>query len=158
MLDQLIVLGAKYLIWVVCLIALWFMIKRSEEERKKVIILAIITLPISYVVAKILGHFYYDPRPFVENNFVPLIPHAMDNGFPSDHTLFASAIASVIYASNKKWGTGLFILALLVGISRVLAGVHHGVDIIGSLIITIAITVVVYRIVEKYSKKQQTKF
>lgn len=152
MLNQLIIFGAKYLIWVICLIALWFIVKQSKEERKKIIVLAIIALPISYVVAKILGHFYYDPRPFVENNFVPLIAHAADNGFPSDHTLFASAIASVIYASNKKWGAGLFSLAFLVGISRVLAGVHHFVDIAGSLLITIIVTVFVYRIIEKYFK------
>jgi len=153
MLNQLIVFGAKYLIWVICLIALWFVIKQSNEERKKLLVLAIIALPISYVVAKLLGHFYYDPRPFVENSFVPLISHMPDNGFPSDHTLFASAIASVVYAFDKKWGTGLFILAFLVGISRVLAGVHHGVDIAGSLIITIAVTIFVYKIVEKYFKK-----
>ena len=93
--------------------------------------------------------------PFVENNFVPLIAHAADNGFPSDHTLFGAAIASVIFLFDKKWGTGLFMLAFLVGVSRVLAGVHHFVDIAGSLLITIIVTVFVYRIVEKYFKKQK---
>ncbi len=155
MFDDLIVFGAKYLIWAICLVALLFAIGQSKEERKKMIILAIIALPVSYVVAKILGHFYYHSRPFVENNFVPLIAHAADNGFPSDHTLFGAAIASVIFLFDKKWGTGLFMLAFLVGVSRVLAGVHHFVDIAGSLLITIIVTVFVYRIVEKYFKKQK---
>ena len=54
------------------------------------------------VIALILGHLYYNPRPFVVGNFTPLISHSVDNGFPSDHVLLASAIASILYFFSKK--------------------------------------------------------
>lgn len=152
MLNNLIIFGAQYLIWIIAIIAIGYIAKQKKEKQLRIILLGIIILPISYVVAKILARFYYDPRPFVVNNFVPLIFHEADNGFPSDHTLLGAAIASVISLFNKKTGIILFILALLVGISRVLIGIHHTVDIIGSLAIAIAVAGLVYSITNKYLK------
>ena len=98
-------------------------------------IFAVLLLPLSYIAAKIISHFYFDPRPFVVGNFTPLIPHAADNGFPSDHTLLGAAIAFAIFRFNKKLGLLLLFFAILVGFSRVLAGVHHASDIAGSIVI-----------------------
>jgi undecaprenyl-diphosphatase len=84
----------------------------------------------------LVSRFYFDPRPFVQGNFTPLLPHAADNGFPSDHTLLAAAIAFATFHFNKKLGLFLLLLAILVGVARILAGVHHVADIAGSIIIT----------------------
>src|SRR5205085_7935625 len=93
-----------------------------------------------YVTAKVLGHVYYDPRPFVQEHFTPLIPHDADNGFPSDHTLITAGVAAVIYFFNRPWGFALLGLALLVGAARVAAGVHHPVDIVGSIVIAVVVS------------------
>ena len=133
--DTLIIITAKYLLFVSAAIAILFFAKQPRQKQKEMLIFAVILLPLSYIVAKIVSYFYFDPRPFVVQNFTPLFPHAPDNGFPSDHTLFASAIAFAIFHFNKKLGLFLFFLAILVGIARVLAGVHHAADIAGSIII-----------------------
>lgn len=143
-LNRLFVFGAKYLYIVAIVIAFFYFLKQPKETKKKIIILGLVSLPIMYAIAKLVGLFYYDPRPFVDGNFTSLIPHADDNGFPSDHTLFAAAIASVFYPFSKKESLILFVIALAVGLSRVYVGVHHLVDILGSIIIAISISAMTY--------------
>ena len=139
--DSLIVFGSKYLHFAAIAIATLYFLKQPRETKKKIIIFGIISLPIIYFAAKLAGHFYYNARPFIIGNFTPLFPHANDNGFPSDHTLILSAIASVIYPFSKKISLLLWMIALAVGFSRVFAGIHHPVDIFGSVIIAIIISI-----------------
>jgi len=149
--GSVIVFGAKYLILILLLIAIAAVFKQSKENRMKILIFAVITLPVAYIVAKIASLLYYDPRPFVvgppAGGFTPLVAHIADNGFPSDHTLLSSTAAAVIYYFDKKTGTVLFALALLVGIARVLAGVHHVIDVAGSFMIAIAIPFFIYKLI-----------
>lgn len=145
--DSIIIFGAKYLYLVVVILALFYLLILPKKESSRVIVAALIALPLSYLVAKGLSALYYDPRPFVVGQFVPLIPHAPDNGFPSDHTLFVSAIAAVIFAFERRLGLALFVVAALVGWSRVGAGVHHLTDIVGSMIIASVVTWGVVRFV-----------
>ena len=132
--NNLIIFGAKYLIYMLLLGAAFYFFTLEKKRRKELLIFAAIVLPSAYVLAKISALLYWDPRPFVVGGFVPLIPHAPDNGFPSDHTLLVSAVALVVFAFNKKVGSAFLLLALVVGFSRVLAGVHHAVDVFGSLV------------------------
>lgn len=103
--------------------------------------LSFVSFPFTYILAKISGVFIHDPRPFVVEHIKPLIAHAADNGFPSDHTLLTSVIASVIFAYNKKLGMVLFAISIAIGGARVLAGIHHPLDIVGAMVIS---TVTVY--------------
>ena len=97
----------------------------------------------SFVLAKIGSHFFFDTRPFIAGHFKPYFGHGNDNGFPSDHTLLAAVMAFTTWQFNKQAGIGLTIVAILIGLSRVIAGVHHLLDIIGSLIFAaIGITIV----------------
>ena len=145
--DSIIIFGAKYLYLAVVILALFYLLILPKKESSRVIVAALIALPLSYLVAKGLSALYYDPRPFVVGQFVPLVPHAPDNGFPSDHTLFVSAIAAVIFAFERRLGLALFVVAALVGWSRVGAGVHHLTDIVGSMIIASVVTWGVVRFV-----------
>ncbi len=145
--DSIIIFGAKYLYLAVVILALFYLLILPKRESSRVIVAALIALPLSYLVAKGLSALYYDPRPFVVGQFVPLIPHAPDNGFPSDHTLFVSAIAAVIFAFERRLGLALFVVAALVGWSRVGAGVHHLTDIVGSMVIASVVTWGVVRFV-----------
>ncbi len=143
MLNSLIIFAAKYLyLFAVGIYAVYFF-SISNSRKKGLAILTIVALPCIYLVSKAAAHVYFDPRPFVVNNFVPLIPHAADNGFPSDHTLLTGAIASVVWLYNKKISAILWLIALIVGTSRVLAGIHHPVDIVGAIVISIIITAVI---------------
>lgn len=149
-----IIFTAQYLIFVSAAIAVFYFFRQPWQKQKEILIFAMVLLPLSYVVAKIISRFYFDPRPFVVQNFAPLIPHAPDNGFPSDHTLLGAAIAAAIFRFNKKLGVVLLILALLVGIARVLAGVHHAADIGGSILIVLAVYFLILRALGGFSGKR----
>ena len=133
MLDKLSIFGAKYLFIVIAGIALVYFLRQPRSTQKRIVIFAAVTLPLIFIVSKIGALLYDDPRPFVVGHFVPLIPHEPDNGFPSDHVLLCASIAAVIYPSRKRLSLILWVLTLLVGMSRVHVGLHHPVDIIGSI-------------------------
>lgn len=150
--QQVIIFGAKYLFAVIIVIASIYLIRQNAWGRKKILLLACISLPLAYIVAKLSSMWYFDPRPFVTGHFTPLIPHAPDNGFPSDHTLISAAVASVVYFMRENLGWFLLFLAFLVGASRVGAGVHSWIDIFGSMVIAFGVTWLVNFAIMKYRK------
>ena len=153
--DSIYIFGAKYLYILVLIIALADFLRQSKNTKVKMIALAIIALPLTYAISKILGYFYYDPRPFVQNHFLPLIPHDPDNGFPSDHAILVGAIASVWFYFNKRLSLVLWTIAILVGASRIAVGIHHPIDIIGGFIIAVICAFAADRILKlKYLQKK----
>ncbi|MDD5165575.1 MAG: undecaprenyl-diphosphatase [Candidatus Pacebacteria bacterium] len=149
MIDLIFIFGAKYLFVLSCIIAGWYFLTQSRPQQKKLVIFGLLSFILAYLLATLANHIYYDPRPFVVDGIAPLIPHAPDNGFPSDHTLLVSAIAAVFCFFNKKISAWLWIIALCVGISRVYVGVHHITDIVGSIAISIVSTYIVYWLFKK---------
>jgi undecaprenyl-diphosphatase len=147
--NYVIIFGAKYLYLVAAIIAIGYFFSLPRDKRRSFFLFSIIDFISVYLVGLFAGYLYNNPRPFVSDGITPLISHAANNGFPSDHTLLTAAFASIIYCYNKKLGIILFIISVLVGLSRVFAGIHHYVDILGSLIIAIVITYIVYKFSEK---------
>lgn len=150
MTDFIIIFGAKYLYLIAVGIFLIYLIRLPKEQRIGMLTLSLFGLPITYIVSLIAGYFYNNPRPFVSDHIAPLFTHVANNGFPSDHTLFVAALASIAYHYNKTFGIVLFTIAILVGTARVLAGIHHWVDILGALVIAVAITAVVYKLSRRH--------
>ncbi len=141
--PHLIIFGAQYLYLVIIAIAVIYFFIQPRLRQKDIALFCLFALPLMYIGLKISASLYFDPRPFVIGHFTPLIAHTSDNGFPSDHALLTSAISSVIFFFNKKVSGGLWVLTILVGISRVMAGLHHTVDIVGAMTISIIVAFVV---------------
>lgn len=142
--NLLYIIGAKYLFIIPVILGLWVFLKSSKFLKKELLKFSIPTLGITFIIGKILNHYIYNSRPFVKEGFSPLIAHAPDNGFPSDHMLLVASIAMIITFYNKKLGMWLWILAILVGISRIAVGVHHPIDILASAAIAILSSTIVY--------------
>lgn len=132
-----IIFCAKYLLFISIAIAAFVFLLASKTKKIKAIYIGLISSLAALIITKISAHFIYDPRPFAVKNIQPLIQHAADNGFPSDHTLVAALIASIVFTFNKKAGLVLLLIAILIGASRILAEVHHPLDIIGSIFIAL---------------------
>jgi len=156
MLDALSIFAANYLWYVIIGIAVVYFLLQSRPEKKRMLIFAALVLPLVYLVALLGGALYYDPRPFVVGHFTPLIPHKPTNGFPSDHVVWSAATAAIVFPSNKYLSLILWVLTTLVGAARVHAGVHHPIDIIGSMLMAIVTATVAYFIIERVSVLRST--
>jgi undecaprenyl-diphosphatase len=147
--NTIYIIGAKYLFIVPVLVMLLVFFRASKSLKKQLLIFSILTFGLALIIGKTLNHFIYNSRPFVKNGFSPLIEHAPDNGFPSDHMLLVASVAMIISFYNRKIGTFLWILAILIGLSRIMVGVHHPIDIVGSALIAIVSSTVVYWVLKK---------
>jgi undecaprenyl-diphosphatase len=150
--NSIIIFGAKYLFLALPLLFLFALYQASNRDRKKLVLTIILAVIIAAVLDKINAKLYYDPRPFVTHHIKPLVTHAADNGFPSEHTLFCFAFAGVIYLYRHRLGWLALGLSLLVGIARVAAHVHSPIDIIGGVILGLAAAYVGKWLVERYAK------
>lgn len=150
--ETLIIFSAKYLFLLSPLLVGWFIYQRWPSDGKDMARFALFSLPLTYVAGLIARTLYYNPRPFFAENFEPLIPHLADNGFPSDHTLLLAGLATVIYFFDKKWSIPLWCIAVVVGIARILAGVHHILDIAASVAIALISGFLVYFVLKRPKK------
>lgn len=135
LMHEIIILVAKYFIVLSAVGFLYVLYRIPRSEKVNFIILAVLGGILSLVIAKLASHFINDPRPFVQGHFTPWISHATDNGFPSDHTLLAAFLAWISLTKSRKIGGILLVVALLIGLARMAAGVHHSWDILGSFVI-----------------------
>jgi undecaprenyl-diphosphatase len=133
--HALIIFLAQYLIILPPIVGLVFWLRLPTKKKKlQLIAEASVAAIIVLLLAKLGSMLFNNPRPFVAGHFTPYFPHGNDNGFPSDHTLASSFIAMIVLYKNRKIGVGLLLVALVIGLSRVIAGIHHLVDIAGSFV------------------------
>lgn len=134
--DALAIFGAKYLIYLIMLVFAIFLYQRWS---RKMLILTAVSLPVAYVCARVAGMFYSHIQPFALHNTTPLIAHAVDNAFPSDHTLIAAVLATIILLYNRNLGLLLWVAVLGVGAARVYAGLHYPIDVVASALIALVV-------------------
>ena len=149
MMNTAIIFLTSYLYLFVILGAFIVAVFIKPEERKPLLLLALIVLPVAYIVGELAGLLIQNPRPFVTEQITPLIPHDPTNGFPSSHALLTMTVASIVFVYSKKAGVILLVMALLVGLGSVLAQVHSPIDILGSIIIAVVVTWTVSRLINK---------
>ena len=90
------------------------------------------------LVARLMATVYQPTglRPFELQGVQAGASYLNNPGFPSDHMLFITAITyAVAYGTRKRWLIVLCaVVALVVGIGRVLALVHTPLDIFGGFV------------------------
>jgi len=133
--NELIAFSARYLFALVVLAEALYLFLFHRRQWKRLLIATIVIGGGSFLASLLLNRIVQDPRPFIVQGFTPLIPSSSDNGFPSDHTLLLSATAAITMIANPWAGAAGLLLAIAVGLARVYAGVHHVLDIVGSLFI-----------------------
>ena len=149
--DAVIVAVAQYLYLVP--VALFILYGLATKRKKEFFLFSLFVLPTSYLLGLLAGHLFYDPRPFVADpSVIPLFSHAPDNGFPSDHALLTGTLAAIVSAFNAPLAALLWLLAFLVGGARVLANVHHALDIAGSFAIAAFSAIAVGELFPRFRK------
>jgi len=148
------IVSAKYLFVAPIVILGMYVLRQKWSAKKPMILFALPALILTYAVGVAGNHLYFDPRPFVVGHFTPLVAHAPDNGFPSDHTLLVSAIAAIGFCWNRKLGAVLAALALIVGVARVAVGLHHPIDVVASMAIAAVLTSAVFLVFRRVARDE----
>lgn len=148
--DSLIIFGAKYLPYLmVATLALFLVLGRDRKRELKMIFYAIISVVLSrLVITEIIRHFYPHLRPFQVYNFIPLI-YDTASSFPSGHAAFFFALATIIFIFHKKWGIVYFVGSFIIVLSRIMAGIHWPIDILGGILIGISSAIVIFKFCER---------
>lgn len=89
----------------------------------------------AWIAGKLLKDFFYTPRPFILSQTPPLVAPLLDGSFPSLHAAVSFSVAIGVFLYRPRAGAPLILLAGLVSLGRVLAGVHSPLDILGGLAI-----------------------
>ena len=141
-LDALMVFCAEYIpiILIAFLAYLWTLAKRAGRQMA---VRAALSGGLALVLARIVGAFHYQAIPSVLGLGRPLILHAANNSFPSDHVSFSFGLAmSLLFSGSALWPQAL-LLAILVAFARVFGGVHFPLDVLaGALVGTSAALVI----------------
>ncbi|MFA6251373.1 MAG: phosphatase PAP2 family protein [Candidatus Paceibacterota bacterium] len=154
LLDGLYIFCAKYLPYLVIILAGIFLLFHHEvitsknpfkafALKWKEIVLVFFSGISAWVIANILKIIIQAPRPYlVLENVVPLLQKT-DFSFPSGHATFYMALAMALYFSHKKVGYLFGLVAFLIGLTRIIIGVHFPIDILGGFILGILVAILI---------------
>jgi undecaprenyl-diphosphatase len=151
-----VVFIAEYTVIFLAVAVLIFWFTRVNQNRIMVIC-GSFTFVIAEIFGKIAGKLHSNHQPFAElSNVNQLVEKAVDNSFPSDHTILFFSFCMTFWLFRGGKGAIWILLALLVGISRIWVGVHYPADILVGAIISIVTAFMVFRVVPKLSIVQKS--
>lgn len=146
LLDQIIIFFADVFPYFVISFSFLFLIFHHEVllsknpikefiKKWKEIILVFFSGALAWFFAYVLKYIFHTARPF--DIFSKVISLFSETGyaFPSGHATFFMALAIAIFFNHKKVGYIFIFFALLIGIARIMAGVHFPIDILGGYIL-----------------------
>lgn len=158
-LDALILFSAVFfLYWMVAgvfaLVGATFL-PRYLHIRRKNIEIAIVSLASAliarYALTELIRFFYSRPRPFEAlADAHQLLFREGGGSFPSGHAAFSFALAAVIGRYYPKTGIAFYAAAILISISRVVAGVHWPSDVLGGAVIGVGTGFLAYAIAKRF--------
>lgn len=144
--DNLVIFFAYYFPYIVAITAgifilMYYEVFQSKNSyqvflQKKIEILKPFFIGASaWIFTQILKSLFSIGRPI--ETLVGINPLLVkdDYSFPSGHATFFMALAVSIFLFNKKAGYVFIVFALLIGVARIITGVHFPVDILVGFIL-----------------------
>jgi undecaprenyl-diphosphatase len=125
-----IIVGSLVLVW------LWFTARDPAQRGKnqRTVLLAMVSIGIACALMVLSNHFYFRTRPFYNlpaDSINLLFYRPTDSSFPSNLAAVLFALAIAVFIKNKKYGSWLLALAVLIGFGRIYLGIHYPLDILG---------------------------
>ena len=136
--DSIVVFLAVYFPFIVVFLTGLFLL---FYKKWKEIILVFSASFLAYLISVVLKTLFHTLRPFLLLPNVRALFTESGFAFPSGHATFFMALAVSLFSINKKAGLPaqagyvFMFFALLIGIARIIAGVHFPIDILGGFVL-----------------------
>ncbi len=137
----------------------------AMKDRKKgimVFVLCLIAAAVADGGGNVLKHLIARPRPCLVLESVRLVGSGCGGSFalPSNHALIAFSVAAVFSHYFRKAAVPMFMIAVLVALSRVYMGVHYPSDVLAGAVlggVTAGFIIFLYQwSTERYKEKPET--
>lgn len=140
--DDVIVFFAVNMQYVLIVSSLWVIFHYLGKKQPRIPVTLLSSFVVCMISDRLIETFYYHARPFVVEKVHLLIRHSATTSFPSTHAIFmfSVSIPLLLFRETRCMGLFLFFLSLIGGISRVYVGVHYPLDILGSLIVSVIVS------------------
>lgn len=140
------------LAYVAIAVLFYFLLIHKDKKRGVQELLTMIGVAgFAWFVAHFFKSIFDTARPFVAiSGVTPLFPQDADGAFPSGHATFFSALAMMMWFYHKRIAVGLAVIALVIGLGRIISGVHFPGDILGGYVLGSAIAVTTYFFTRKF--------
>lgn len=104
---------------------------------------------LAWVTSMVLKNFFMVARPI--ETLSGISPLVLESGyaFPSNHATFFMALATSLYFVNRRMGYLFAVFALIIGLTRIIAGVHFPLDILAGFLLGQAVALIVQFIAQK---------
>ncbi len=110
---------------------LWLLARPGGPPRWKLAAAsALASAGLGLLINRLIGAFWHRPRPYEAHNGVYTLSHSHDPSFPSDHASAAFGIAFAVLLFDPIAGVLFLVLAVLIGIGRVVIGAHYPGDVL----------------------------
>lgn len=120
---------AKYTVLILAVVFLAYGLS-GQRDKRIMLISSILAFFLASMMGRLLGLLHYNEQPFhVLEGVSQLVEHAIDNSFPSDHTMLFFSVAVSFFLYKAAWRYAWLMLAVLVGLSRIVVGVHYPFDV-----------------------------
>ena len=120
-------------------------------------------MAVALVLYMATGHFFLKPlfarpRPCdVHTALTILVKRPHGHSFPSGHTASAFAAAFALWLQNRKLGVPALVLAAFIAFTRLYLYVHFPTDVLGGLVLGLALGALALWIVAKLANKSKKK-
>jgi undecaprenyl-diphosphatase len=130
--DTLARFAADDLVYFAIFVVVWLFLRRRSLRP----LLAAVTAAVFAVgLAVLTGAVYSVPRPFVVGHFTPLVQHAADASFPSDHLAAMGSVVASAWIAARRRALATAAVSFVVAFARVYVGVHWVTDVAAGFIL-----------------------
>lgn len=151
-----VVFFAEYFPYLVVVGFLYFVLKHrlAFYGRYMLIMEGIGAGIVARAIVEGIRFFIHRPRPYLDNSAIVALINETSYSFPSGHAVFFFALSTTVYIYNKRWGIWFFVASTVIGLARVIAGVHYISDILSGVALGVFVAWIMHRI---FIKKEESE-
>ena len=150
--DWLFVFFAHYLAYMLVLVFIIFLCLSRRERTRRIywcVTAAAAALVARLGLTELIRLVYHRPRPFITYSVHQLIPES-GWSFPSGHASFFFAFSTIVYFYNKPLGYWFLAASALMGLARIIAGVHYLSDVLAGALVGWLVGLVLYKVFRRW--------